>query len=180
MATLDTIVNSLNTVGDCGLAIHRELGPGLLESVYETVLAAKLERHGLKVERQRPVSIKYDDMEFPDAFRIDLLVDSQLVIEIKSVETLNKVHGKQLLTYLRLMYLPLGLLMNFGGATFTEGLKRVVNNHKNFASSRLRVNQSKRAAPSTDAEWNEFFDRIHSPDFPDVNEKYDENGKWIP
>jgi GxxExxY protein len=126
---------------DCGLAIHRELGPGLLESVYEAVLAAKLERCGLKVERQRPVSIKYENMEFPDAFRIDLLVSGQLVIEIKSVETLNKVHGKQLLTYLRLMNLPLGLLMNFGSTMFAEGLKRVVNNHKNFASSRLRVNQ---------------------------------------
>jgi GxxExxY protein len=126
---------------DCGLAIHRELGPGLLETVYETVLAAKLERRGLKVERQRPISIKYEDMEFPDAFRIDLLVDEQLVIEIKSVETLNKIHGKQLFTYLRLMQQPLGLLMNFGCSTFVEGLRRVVNNHKNFASSRLRVNQ---------------------------------------
>ena len=165
---------------DCGLAIHRELGPGLLESVYETVLAAKLERHGLKVERQRPVSIKYEDMEFPDAFRIDLLVDSQLVIEIKSVETLNKVHGKQLLTYLRLMYLPLGLLMNFGGSTFTEGLKRVVNNHKNFPSSRLRVNQIKPPVSPQNPDWDSFFKLAASPDFPDVNEKHDENGKWIP
>ena len=179
MAMLD--VEELSAIAvDCGLGIHKALGPGLFESVYETVLAAKLERRGLKVERQRPVSIKYEDMEFPDAFRIDLIINNQLIIEIKSVETLNKVHGKQLLTYLRLMEQPLGLLMNFGNATFTEGLRRVVNNHKNFAASRLRVNKSKTAAPSTDAEWNEFFDRIHSPDFPDANEKYDDKGNWIP
>jgi GxxExxY protein len=127
---------------DCGLAVHKALGPGLLESVYETVLAAKLLRDGLKVERQHPVSFKFEDMEFFDAFRIDLLVEDRLIIEIKSVETLNKAHGKQLLTYLRLTNQPLGLLMNFGGGTFTEGLRRVVNNHTNFASSRLRVNQN--------------------------------------
>lgn len=124
---------------DHGLRIHRELGPGLLESVYETVLAGSLVQAGLKVERQRPVSIKFEDMEFTDAFRVDLLIEDQLIIEIKSVETLSKIHGKQLLTYLRLMQQPVGLLMNFGGATFKEGLRRVVNGHKNFASSRLRV-----------------------------------------
>lgn len=127
---------------DAGLAVHRALGPGLLESVYETVLAARLARDGLKVERQHPVSFKFEDMEFADAFRIDLLIENRLIIEIKSVEALNKAHGKQLLTYLRLMQHPLGLLMNFGSATFTEGLRRVVNNHTNFASSRLRVNQN--------------------------------------
>lgn len=127
---------------DSGLAIHKALGPGLLESVYETILSARLTRHGLKVERQYPVSFKFEDMEFIDAFRIDLLVEDRLIIEIKSVEALNRAHGKQLLTYLRLMQQPLGLLMNFGSATFTEGLRRVVNNHQNFASSRLRVNQN--------------------------------------
>lgn len=126
---------------DHGLQIHRELGPGLLESVYETVLAASLERRGLIVERQKPVSIRYRDMEFADAFRVDLLVENAVVIEIKSVETLSKAHGKQLLTYLRLLQQPVGLLMNFAGATFKEGLRRVVNDHTNFASSRLRVNQ---------------------------------------
>jgi GxxExxY protein len=125
---------------DCGFRIHRDLGPGLLESVYEQVLAASLTRAGLKVERQKPVSFSFEDIQFPDGFRIDLLVDEQLVIEVKSVETLSKAHGKQLLTYLRLMQQPVGLLMNFGGATFKEGVRRVVNNHS-FASSRLRVNQ---------------------------------------
>lgn len=126
---------------DCGLRIHRDLGPGLFESVYEAILARSLEREGLVVEKQKPVAIRYDRMEFTEAFRIDLLVDQRLIIEIKSTEGMSKVHGKQLLTYLRLMEQPLGLLMNFGAPTFKEGLKRVVNDHV-FASSRLRVNQS--------------------------------------
>ncbi len=165
---------------DHGLRIHRELGPGLLESVYETVLAASLTRAGLKVERQRPVSITFEDMEFANAFRIDLLVEDQLVLEIKSVETSSKVHHKQLLTYLRLMNQPVGLLMNFGCATFKEGLSRVVNNHKNFASSRLRVNQSTPSVSTNTGLWESFFAGEPCPDFPDVNEKYDENGNWLP
>ena len=81
-------------------------------------------------------------MAFADAFRIDLLVENTLIVEIKSVETVNRVHGKQLLTYLRLTGQPLGLLINFGSATFREGVKRVVNNYTSFAASRLRVNHS--------------------------------------
>ncbi len=131
---------------DCGFHIHRDLGPGLLESVYEQVLAASLARAGLKVERQKPVSFAFDGMQFVDGFRIDLLIENQLIVEIKSVEALSKAHGKQMLTYLRLMQQPVGLLMNFGGATFKEGIKRVVNNHTSFASSRLRVNQIGAAA----------------------------------
>lgn len=129
---------------DCGFKLHKELGPGLLESVYETVLAASLERIGLKVDRQRPIMIEYDGAVLGEGFRADLLVEGQLIIEIKSLEKLAPVHGKQLLTYLRLAKQPLGLLMNFGGETFREGVKRVVNNHQDFASSRpsrLRVNQ---------------------------------------
>ena len=127
---------------DCGLRIHRDLGPGLLESVYEQVLAASLIRSGLKVERQKAVSFVFEDMQFTDGFRIDLLIENQLIIEVKSVEALSKMHGKQMLTYLRLMQQPVGLLMNFGGATFKEGIRRIVNNHTSFASSRLRVNQN--------------------------------------
>jgi GxxExxY protein len=124
---------------DHGLSVHRELGPGLLESVYETVLAARLARAGFRVERQRPVSIATDGLIFPDAFRVDIIVEDRLIIEVKSVEALAKVHAKQLLTYLRLSERPLGLLMNFGAATFREDLRRVVNDHQDFASSRLRV-----------------------------------------
>ncbi|MDB5691327.1 MAG: GxxExxY protein [Alphaproteobacteria bacterium] len=126
---------------DCGLKLHKELGPGLLESVYEAVMAASLVRRGLAVERQKPIPIEFDGMVLGEGFRADLLVEGRLIIEIKSVDRLAPVHGRQLQTYLRLARQPLGLLMNFGGETFREGLKRVVNDHR-FASSRLRVNRS--------------------------------------
>jgi GxxExxY protein len=127
---------------DCGFKIHKDLGPGLLESVYEAVLAACLTRKGLKVDRQTPIDIRYDGLVFAEGFRADLLVEGRLIVEIKSIDRLAPLHGKQVLTYLRLLKQPLGLLMNFGGATFREGVRRIVNNHTDFASSRLRVNQS--------------------------------------
>lgn len=124
---------------DCGFKLHAGLGPGLLESVYEAVLFEKFKRCGLSVDRQVPVEIRYDGIVLNEGFRADLLLEGRLLIELKSVERLAPVHGKQVLTYLRLLDLPLGLLMNFGAATFKEGLRRVVNNHTDFASSRLRV-----------------------------------------
>lgn len=117
-------------VVDQAVRIHKELGPGLLESVYETVLAGSLERLGYLVERQKAVDITFDGMRFEAAFRIDLLVDDRLVVEIKSVEQLSKAHGKQLLTYLRLLKQPVGLLLNFSCATMSEGIRRVVNDHR--------------------------------------------------
>jgi GxxExxY protein len=117
------------------------MGPGLLESVYRAILARSLEKRGLFVEREKPVSFEFDGMKFDEGLRIDLLVNHVLVVELKSVETLASVHPKQLLTYLRLLHLPLGLLINFGAPTFREGVKRIVNGHTDFASSRLRVNQ---------------------------------------
>ncbi|MDK2955837.1 MAG: hypothetical protein PWQ57_1333 [Desulfovibrionales bacterium] len=128
-------------VVDTALQLHRDLGPGLLESVYEAVLAMMLEKRGLKVERQKPVPIAYQGIEINEGFRLDLLVDDQLIVELKSVEQVHPVHPKQLLTYLRLMNLPLGLLINFGSPLLKDGLQRVVNKHTNFASSRLRVYQ---------------------------------------
>ncbi len=98
-------------------------------------------RKGLKVDRQKPIQIRYQDFEIQEGFRADLIVDDRLLIEIKSLERMSNVHGKQVLTYLRLMDLPLGLLINFGAPTFKEGVKRIVNRHDSFASSRLRVNQ---------------------------------------
>ena len=124
------------------LNLHRELGPGLLESVYEVLLAGRLSQMGYAALRQQPVDIEFDGMRFENAFRIDLLVNGALLIEIKSVDRLSGAHAKQLLTYLRLTKQPLGLLINFGGETLKEGLKRVVNDHTSFASSRLRVNQN--------------------------------------
>jgi GxxExxY protein len=127
---------------DTSLKIHTELGPGLLESVYEMVLARALENLGFQVERQKSVSFKYDEMIFDDGFRIDMLVEKRVVVELKSLEKLAPVHSKQLLTYLRLMNLPVGLLINFGAGTLKEGLHRVVNRLPSSASPRLRVNQS--------------------------------------
>jgi GxxExxY protein len=112
---------------DCGLHLHQELGPGLLESVYEAILADRLSRCGYLVERQKMLPIMFDGMTMPEAFRVDLLVDGKLIIEVKSIERLAPVHSKQLLTYIRLAKQPIGLLMNFGGATFREGLRRIVN-----------------------------------------------------
>lgn len=114
---------------DASLLIHRELGPGLLESVYEAVLAAELSRRGHSVLRQQPIDFTFNGMRFEAAFRVDLIVGPGLVVEVKSVERLSGVHAKQLLTYLRLMQQPLGLLVNFGGATLKEGLRRVANNY---------------------------------------------------
>lgn len=126
---------------DCGLKIHRDLGPGLLESVYEAVLAANLVKKGVKVDRQVPIAIEFEGLAFAEGFRADLLVDDRLIVEVKSADRLMPVHGKQLLTYLRLTGQPLGVLLNFGGATFREGIRRIVNNHTEVGSSRLRVNQ---------------------------------------
>ena len=126
---------------DVSFRLHRDLGPGLLESVYETVLAAKLTQLGYEVHRQMPVSFSFEGLSFDAAFKIDFVVARALLVEIKSVERLNAAHAKQLLTYLRLTSQPLGLLINFGGATLKEGLRRIVNGHTTFASSRLRVNQ---------------------------------------
>jgi iron complex transport system substrate-binding protein len=100
-----------------------------------------LEQRGLLVERQKPIPIRYRGIELDEGFRLDLLVNGQLIIELKSVENIHPVHPKQLLTYLRLMNLPLGLLINFGAPLLKDGLQRVVNKHTNFASSRLRVHQ---------------------------------------
>ncbi len=127
---------------DAAYRLHVEIGPGLLESVYEAILARDLARWGFRVARQVPISFTYENMLFQDAFRVDLLIENEVVVEIKSVEKFNPVHSKQLLTYLRLMRQPVGLLINFGAPTLKEGLRRVVNRLEPSASPRLRVNQS--------------------------------------
>jgi iron complex transport system substrate-binding protein len=127
---------------DCGFKLHQRLGLGLLESVYEVILFESLARRGLAVERQVPIDIHYDDFVIKAGFRADLLVAGKLLIELKSVEMNAPVHKKQLLTYMRLMNHSLGLLMNFGTATFQEGCHRIVNKHTDFASSRLRVSKN--------------------------------------
>ena len=114
---------------DKGFRLHRDIGPGLLESAYETLLFESLRRDGMRVARQVPVVIQHDGIVVENAFRIDLLVEDELIIEIKSTERHAPVHAKQVLTYLRLTRRPLGLLMNFGMGTFKEGIHRLVNQH---------------------------------------------------
>lgn len=133
MRELDDITGA---IVDASLKIHIDLGPGLLESVYEMVLARALDKRGFNVERQKGIRFEYDGMLFQDGFRADLLVEERVIVEIKSVEKLAPVHSKQLLTYLRLMKLPVGLLINFGATTLKEGLHRIVNNLPNSVSPR--------------------------------------------
>lgn len=112
---------------DISYKIHTRLGPGLLESVYEAILYHELTKKGLKVERQKPIPLIWDGIHLDIGFRSDLIVDEKVIIEIKSVETISNVHLKQLLTYLRVTDLKLGLLINFNEALVKNGIKRVVN-----------------------------------------------------
>lgn len=112
---------------DAAYHIHRTLGPGLLESVYETVLAFELEKRCLSVKRQVPVPIVYEGIRFEEGFRADLIVQNKVVVELKSVENVSPVHKKQLLTYLRLTDSRLGLLINFGSSLIRDGIIRIVN-----------------------------------------------------
>jgi len=114
---------------DCGFNLHRETGPGLLESVYEILLFEALKDAGLFVERQKPVPIQFRGRILDEGFRADILVERRLLIELKSSERHAPIHAKQVLTYLRLMDLPLGILMNFGMETFRDGVKRLANNY---------------------------------------------------
>ena len=113
---------------DACYRIHTGMGPGLLESVYEAVLARELEKRGLHVQPQVPVPIVWDNLSFEEGFRADLIVENKVIIELKSVEKWAPVHSKQLLTYLRLTDKRLGLLVNFGEALIKNGIKRVANN----------------------------------------------------
>jgi GxxExxY protein len=114
-------------VVDAAYKVHTTLGPGLLESVYEIVLAHELKRRGLVAERQVPVPIKYDSIVFDEGFRADVVVEGKVILELKSIEHVAPVHKKQLLTYLRLADKRLGLLINFGEELIKTGISRVVN-----------------------------------------------------
>ncbi len=112
---------------DAAFRVHRALGPGLLESVYERALDHELRKQGLRTRRQHPVPVVYDGLTFDEGFRADLVVEDRVIVELKSVERVQPVHKKQLLTYLRLTGLKLGLLINFGAALLKDGVFRVVN-----------------------------------------------------
>ena len=122
------IENEIGTIViESAIAVHRELGPGLLETVYEVVLARELQDRGLNVERQVPVAIQYKDIRFDEGFRADIIVDSKVILELKSVERVSAAHKKQVQTYLRLTGCKLGYLLNLGEALMKAGITRCVN-----------------------------------------------------
>jgi iron complex transport system substrate-binding protein len=137
-AQLDAIVRQ---IVDVAFRLHRDVGPGLLESAYETLLSAKLTAIGLSVERQVAMDVVVDDIQLASAFRLDLLVNRSIIIEVKSIERTLPIHSKQLLTYLRLGGFPLGFVINFGTAMFKDGIRRLINSDTLLASSRLGANQ---------------------------------------
>jgi iron complex transport system substrate-binding protein len=140
---LEDIDRISDDVIDVAIRLRRDLGPGLLESVYEMLLARRLEAMGYSVCRERSIDLEFEGERIEAAFRIDLLVNERLLVEIKSVERLAPVHAKQLLTYLRIMQQPVGLLINFGGETLKEGIRRLVNNYAPSAlSAPLRETKS--------------------------------------
>lgn len=120
--------NEIGTlIVDSAVHLHQDLGPGLLETVYEVALAAKLRKRGLSVERQVPISIDYEGQRFDEGFRADLIVDGKVIVELKSVEKVHAAHKKQVLTYLRLTGIELGYLLNFGEALMKDGITRIVH-----------------------------------------------------
>ena len=142
----DCIVRDLEEISgdvlDCAVQLHRDLGPGLLENVYEVILAAMLREKGYLVETQRKLEIRYKQLVIPSVMRVDMLVEAAVLVEIKSLTQILPVHAKQVMTYLRLMDLSVGLLINFGGETIKGNVRRIVNGYIPSASPRLRVNQT--------------------------------------
>jgi GxxExxY protein len=114
-------------VVDSALAVHRELGPGLLESVYEVILAHELQQRGLRVVRQVPIPLEFRGIKFEEGFRADIVVEGKVILEIKSIEQVGRAHKKQLQTYLRLTGYKLGFLLNFGDILMKRGITRLVN-----------------------------------------------------
>lgn len=117
-------------VVDCAVKIHADLGPGLMESVYEAILHKKLEGRGLRVARQVAIPVRYEGLSFQEAFRADLIVEGQVILELKSIDQISKAHRKQLLTYLKLSGLQVGLLLNFGAHLMRDGIARVVCDYR--------------------------------------------------
>ena len=127
---------------DTAFHIHEDLGPGLLEAAYESILFEKLKRRGLGVDRQLPINVEYDGVKLENAFKIDLLVEKSIVVELKATENSSPVHARQVLTYLKLMNMRLGFLINFGAPTFKDGIKRLINNPTDLVSWRLGASKN--------------------------------------
>ena len=115
-------------VFDCALKVHKSLGPGLLESAYEECLFYELKKQNLNVEKQKPLPLGYENVKLEIGYRVDLLVENKVIIEIKSVDALNDIHLAQILTYLKLSDCKLGMLINFNVVLIKDGIRRVVNN----------------------------------------------------
>ncbi len=126
---------------ELSVAIHKELGPGLLESIYEAILAYELRKHGFRVRRQQHVRFIYDGVVFEEAYRSDLIVEDIVVVEVKSATKIDPGNARQLLSYLRLIDMRLGLIINFGQPTLRAGVKRLVNKLPSFANSRVLINR---------------------------------------
>lgn len=114
-------------VVDCAIKLHKTLGPGLLESVYEVILAHELEQKGFSIARQISIPIQYEGIQFDEGFRADIIVDNKVILELKSVEQTSRVHSKQVLTYLKLSGLKLGFVLNFGEILMKDGISRIIN-----------------------------------------------------
>ncbi len=114
-------------VVDASITVHKALGPGLFENVYEIALTHELKKHGLNIERQVPVSIEYDGIKFDEGFRADIIIENKVILELKSIESVTKAHKKQVLTYLRLTGCKLGFLLNFGESLMKDGIERIIN-----------------------------------------------------
>jgi GxxExxY protein len=114
-------------VVDCVISLHKELGPGLLETVYEVLLSHELELKGLRIKRQVQIPIEYHGIKFNEGFRADIVVEDKVILELKSVESVNDAHKKQVLTYLKLTGYKLGYLLNFGEALMKDGITRLIN-----------------------------------------------------
>ena len=126
-------VNKISgAIVDTAYRLHSQIGPGLLETAYETILAHTLEGRGLRVERQKAIPFEWDGVRIEEACRLDLLVEGLVVVELKSTEKLLPLHQKQVLTYLRLLDLPVGLLINFGAVSLKTGMRRILNHHSSL------------------------------------------------
>ncbi len=115
-------------VFDCAIKVHRTLGPGLLESSYEACMLYELKKHNILVEKQKPLPLIYEEVKLEVGYRVDIIIENKVILEIKSVEALNDVHIAQVLTYLKLSNCKLGMLLNFNVALIKNGIKRIANN----------------------------------------------------
>ncbi len=130
MPRYDDLEELITIAVDCGFHIHKDVGPGLLESVYQKILTAALIDRGLSVACEVTVPLRFKGVVIDNALRADMIVENRLLIELKSTESVAAVHGKQVLTYLRLLQMPVGMLFNFGQATFKDGSQRIVNKYR--------------------------------------------------